>query len=217
MYTFFLIRKPSICLSLNFLNFSRSWAWDFLKFFLTFTEILAKMVYTFVINIVYLNLNSILNVLNAITTKHRFLANKNTNFWKLSLVIFLGFWPFEPHFLINFFLIKRGVSLHKVSLVSNPLISRTCHLCVATLRERLVARELFTFAHFATQKFDVRESLSFWRCVKFRLLVTGSKGKGEQGLQFVSASYQNNKQSEALFLCAKTRSCVLKFVRVFIR
>ena len=52
---------------------------------------LAKMVYSFVINIVYLNLNSILNILNAIATKYRFLANKNTNFWKLSLVIFLRF------------------------------------------------------------------------------------------------------------------------------
>ena len=36
---FFLIRKPLFYLSLNFLNFSRSRAWDFLKFFLTFTEI----------------------------------------------------------------------------------------------------------------------------------------------------------------------------------
>ena len=67
------------------------------------------MVYTFVINIVYLNLNSIINILNAITTKYRFLANKNIKFWELSLVIILGFWPFEPHFLINFFLIKKRV------------------------------------------------------------------------------------------------------------
>ena len=35
---FFFIRKPSFCLSLNFLNFSRNWAWHFLKFSLTFTE-----------------------------------------------------------------------------------------------------------------------------------------------------------------------------------
>ena len=33
------------------------------------------MVYTFVIDIVYLNLNSIFNILNAITTKSLFLAN----------------------------------------------------------------------------------------------------------------------------------------------
>ena len=47
------------------------------------------MVYTFVFDMVYLNLNSIFNILNAITTKYRFLANKNTKCWKLSLVIFL--------------------------------------------------------------------------------------------------------------------------------
>ena len=35
------------------------------------------MAYKFVINIVYLNLNSIFNILNAITTKYRFLAYKN--------------------------------------------------------------------------------------------------------------------------------------------
>ena len=35
----FFIRKSLFCLSLNFLNISRNWAWDFLKFFLTFTEI----------------------------------------------------------------------------------------------------------------------------------------------------------------------------------
>ena len=65
------------------------------------------MVYTFVNNIVYLNLNSIFNILNAIMTKYRFLAYKNTIFLKLSLVIFLRFWRFEPHFLINFFLLKK--------------------------------------------------------------------------------------------------------------
>ena len=36
------------------------------------------MVYNFVYDIVYLNLNSIFNILNAITTKYRFLAYKNT-------------------------------------------------------------------------------------------------------------------------------------------
>ena len=36
------------------------------------------MAYTFVIDIVYLNLNSIFNIFSAITTKYRFLANKNT-------------------------------------------------------------------------------------------------------------------------------------------
>ena len=49
------------------------------------------MVYTFIINSVYLKLNSIFNVLNAITTKYRFLAYKNTLFWKLSLAIYLRF------------------------------------------------------------------------------------------------------------------------------
>ena len=36
------------------------------------------MVYTFVIDIVCLNLNSIFNILNAIMTKYRFLAYKIT-------------------------------------------------------------------------------------------------------------------------------------------
>ena len=49
------------------------------------------MVYTFVINIVDLNLNSNLNILSAVMTKYRFLANENTKFWNLGLVIFLRF------------------------------------------------------------------------------------------------------------------------------
>ena len=49
------------------------------------------MVYTFIITIAYLNLNSIFRILNAIMTKYQFLANKNTNFSKLSLVILLRF------------------------------------------------------------------------------------------------------------------------------
>ena len=36
------------------------------------------MVYTVVDNIVYWNLNSIFNILNATTTKYRFFAYKNT-------------------------------------------------------------------------------------------------------------------------------------------
>ena len=67
------------------------------------------MVYTFVNNIVYLNLNSIFNILNAIATKYGFLANENTKCWKLSLVIFLRFWSFETHSLKNFFLIEKRV------------------------------------------------------------------------------------------------------------
>ena len=50
-----------------------------------------RMVYTFVINIVYLNLSYIFNILNAVTMEYGFLANKNTKFWKLSLLIFVRF------------------------------------------------------------------------------------------------------------------------------
>ena len=38
------------------------------------------MVYTFVINILYSNVKSILNVMNAITAKYLLLVNKNTKF-----------------------------------------------------------------------------------------------------------------------------------------
>ena len=65
------------------------------------------MVYTFVIDIVYLNLNSIFNILNAVTIKYRFLANNNLILEiepRDFLKIFLRFWPFETHFLISFFL-----------------------------------------------------------------------------------------------------------------
>ena len=65
------------------------------------------MGYTFFANLVYSN--SIFNILIAIMTQYRFMANKTTIFWKLSLVIFLRFWPFECHFLINVFLIKTNV------------------------------------------------------------------------------------------------------------
>ena len=60
------------------------------------------MANTFVINIVYLNLNSIFNILNAITAKFRFLANKNTKFWKLSVVIFLMFFKDFDHLRLIF-------------------------------------------------------------------------------------------------------------------
>ena len=69
------------------------------------------MVYTFVNNIEYLNLNSIFNILNAITTKYRFLAYKNPLILEIEhhdlLKILFRFWQFEPHFLINFFLIEK--------------------------------------------------------------------------------------------------------------
>ena len=39
---------------------------------------LATVVYTFIINIVYMNSNSIFNILNVIKTKYRFLAYKTT-------------------------------------------------------------------------------------------------------------------------------------------
>ena len=68
------------------------------------------MVCNFVSNIVYLNLNSIFKILNAITTKYR-------DF----LTIFLRF---EPHFLINFFLIKKRVwSLMHAASSSSPLLA----------------------------------------------------------------------------------------------
>ena len=70
------------------------------------------MDYIFTVNLVYSNLNPIFNILNVIMMKYLFLANKNTKFWKLSLVIFLRFWPFEPQFVINFFLIKK-ITLQK--------------------------------------------------------------------------------------------------------
>ena len=65
------IRTPSFCLSLDFLNFS-----------LTFTKINGQNVVfcNVVINIVYLNLNSIFNNLNAIMTKYRFWQMKTLHF-----------------------------------------------------------------------------------------------------------------------------------------
>ena len=51
----------------------------FSQLFLTvYWNKLAWVVYTFVSNIAYMNLNSIFNILNAITTKYLFLAYKNT-------------------------------------------------------------------------------------------------------------------------------------------
>ena len=70
------------------------------------------MGYDFVSNILYLNLNSIFNILNAIVTKYRFLANKSTKLWNLRRVIFLRFWPFVTHCLIKVFLVKKDVQCH---------------------------------------------------------------------------------------------------------
>ena len=62
------------------------------------------MGYILIVNLVYLNFNSIFNILNVIM-KYRFSPIK-----ALILeieprdfpTIFLRFWPFEPHVLINF-------------------------------------------------------------------------------------------------------------------
>ena len=81
------------------------------------------MVYTFVNNIVHLNLNSIFNILNAITTKYRLLAYKYLILEiepRDFLTIFLRFWRFEPHCLINFFLIKKNV--HLINILELPFI-----------------------------------------------------------------------------------------------
>ena len=66
------------------------------------------------INLVYSNLSSILKILNAVMTKYPFLANKDLILEtepRDYLKILLKFWPCEPHFLINFFLIKEYVKL----------------------------------------------------------------------------------------------------------
>ena len=78
------------------------------------------MPYTFVVSIVYLNVNSIFNNLNGITTKYRFLANKNPNVWKLNLLVFLRFSQFEPHFLISFFSYKKLCSETKALAFGIP-------------------------------------------------------------------------------------------------
>ena len=69
------------------------------------------MDYTFVINVLYSNFTSIFNILNAIMTKYRFLLNKKHLILEIEprdfLQIFLRFLPFEPHFLIKVFLIKK--------------------------------------------------------------------------------------------------------------
>ena len=70
------------------------------------------MDYIVIVNFVYSDLNSIF-ILNVIMMKYRFLAKKGhkileiepSDFYK----IFLRFWPFEPHLLISFFLIKNRV------------------------------------------------------------------------------------------------------------
>ena len=69
------------------------------------------MVCNVVINIVYLNLNFIFNIFECSTyeisifgqEKHYIVEIEPGDF----LTIFLRFWLFEPHFLINFFLIKN--------------------------------------------------------------------------------------------------------------
>ena len=60
------------------------------------------MDYIFIVNLVYSNLDSIINILNVLMMKYQYFANKDIQLWKLSLVIFLRFWPFESHFLVNF-------------------------------------------------------------------------------------------------------------------
>ena len=83
----------------------------FLHFLKFYRNKLHKMGNTFVANLIYSNLTFIFNNLNVIMTYYQFLAaNKNTQFWKLSLVTFLRFWLFEPHFLTNLqlFIKKRS-------------------------------------------------------------------------------------------------------------
>ena len=65
------------------------------------------MSYPFYVTLVCPNLKSIFNTLNVVISifgqqKHLTLEIEPCDF----LMIFLRFWPFEPHFLINVFLIK---------------------------------------------------------------------------------------------------------------
>ena len=91
IYTCFFYKKtiilPEHQFSQLFPKLSLRFTYIFLKFY---RNKLAVMVYTFDIDIAHLNLNSIFNILSAVT-KYRFLAYKTLNFWKLSLMIFLRF------------------------------------------------------------------------------------------------------------------------------
>ena len=59
----------------------------------------------FFVNLVCSDLNSIFNILNVIMTYHRVLTNNNI--LKIKSCDFLTIWPFEPHFLVNFFILKN--------------------------------------------------------------------------------------------------------------
>ena len=76
------------------------------------------MGYTFLFNFAYSNLNSIFNILicnNDVISmfgqqKHIIFETEPFDFLKM----LLGIWSFEPHFLANFFLIK------KLALIEHP-------------------------------------------------------------------------------------------------
>ena len=74
----------------------------------------------FFVNLVYSNMNSIFNILNVIMTYNRVLASNN-------LKIFLTFWPFEPHFLINFYLIEKTCTLIAIDRSDGPVVERLPH------------------------------------------------------------------------------------------
>ena len=68
------------------------------------------MGYPFFVNLVYSNLNFVLNILHVIMTKYRFWPTKalNVEIKPCDFVkIFLGLWPYEVHFLICFFHIRK--------------------------------------------------------------------------------------------------------------
>ena len=121
------------------------------------------MVYTFVINIVYLNLNSILNILNTITTKHRFLANKSTKLWKLSLMIFERFWPFEPPFVMNFFLKKKNVYSDLIGIKSVLNCQYLYHCLPDTVKNFTIVAILTYFFKINSQAYDILKIDILWR------------------------------------------------------
>ena len=74
------------------------------------------MDYSFFVYRSYSNLNSIFNILNVIIVLYRLLANKSTFFCKSSPVISLRFWQFEPHFLIELYLLKTCRKIEVVTV-----------------------------------------------------------------------------------------------------
>ena len=112
------------------------------------------MVYTIVNNIVNLNLNSIFNILNAITTTYRFLAYKTLNFgnwapwFSYDFLKILTIWASFSYKLFSY---KKTCNLLSKSSVHTRMYILWCKTCGHIKINKICSHNIEAHAYLATK------------------------------------------------------------------